>query len=66
MIYEHWLVIMRIKMDIIKYIIAHPLYCLALGLLVIVAWNLSGFNSTATNNKRSALIDKHYRKNFKK
>lgn len=53
-------------MGIINYVIAHPLYCLALGSLVIVAWNLSGFNSTATNNKRSALIDKHYRKNFKK
>ena len=52
--------------DIINYIVAHPLYCLGLGFLVIVAWNLAGFNSTATNNKRSALIDKHYRKNFKK
>lgn len=52
--------------DIINYIVAHPLYCLALVFLAIVAWNLSGFNSTATNNKRSALIDKHYRKNFKK
>lgn len=52
--------------DIINYIVAHPLYCLVLGFLVIVAWNLSGFNNTATNNKHSALIDKHYRKNFKK
>lgn len=52
--------------DIINYIVAHPLYCLGLALLAIVAWNLSGFNNTATNNKRSALIDKHYRKNFKK
>ena len=52
--------------DIINYIVAHPLYCLALGFLVIVAWNIAGFNSTATNNKRSALIDKHYRKKFQK
>ena len=52
--------------DIINYIVAHPLYCLALAFLVIVAWNLAWFNTTATNNKRSALIDKHYRKNFKK
>lgn len=52
--------------DIINYIVAHPLYCLGLAFLAIVAWNLSGFNNTATNNKRSALIDKHYRKNFKK
>ena len=52
--------------DIIKYIIAHPVYCVALVFLCILAWNLAGFNSTATNNKRSALIDKHYRKNFKK
>lgn len=53
-------------MDIIIYIVAHPLYCLGLGFLCILAWNLAGFNSTAINNKRSALIDKHYRKNFKK
>lgn len=53
-------------MDIINYILAHPLYCLVLVFLVILAWNLAGFTSTATNNKRSALIDKHYRKNFKK
>lgn len=60
-------ILLRYKMtDIINYIVAHPLYCLALGFLCILAWNLSGFNSTATNNKRSALIDKHYRKNFKK
>lgn len=52
--------------DIINYIVAHPLYCVGLGFLCIVAWNLSGFNNTATSYKRSALIDKHYRKNFKK
>lgn len=53
-------------MDIINYVIAHPLYCVALTFLVIIAWNLADYNSTATSNKRSALIDKHYRKNFKK
>lgn len=53
-------------MDIIRYIIAHPVYCVSLGFLCILAWNLAGFNSKATSYKRSALIDKHYRKNFKK
>ena len=52
--------------DILQYIVEHPFYCLILLGVVVLACGLSPFSSSSTENKRSAIINKHYNDPFKK
>ena len=52
--------------DILHYIVEHPFYCLILLGVVVLACGLGPFSSSSTENKRSAIINKHYNDTFKK
>ena len=52
--------------DILYYIVEHPFYCLILLGVVVLACGLGPFSSSSTENKRSAIINKHYNDTFKK
>ena len=52
--------------DILYYIAEHPFYSLFLLGIVVLAFGLAPFSSSSTENKRSAIINKHYNDNFKK
>ena len=52
--------------DILHYIAEHPFYSLFLLGIVVLAFGLAPFSSSSTENKRSAIINKHYNDNFKK
>ena len=52
--------------DILHYIIEHPFFILILLGIVVLAFGLAPFSSSSTENKRSAIINKHYNDNFKK
>lgn len=54
--------------DILHYIIIieHPFFSLILLGIVVLAFGLAPFSSSSTENKRSAIINKHYNDNFKK
>ena len=47
-------------------IVEHPFYCLILLGVVVLACGLGPFSSSSTENKRSAIINKHYNDTFKK
>lgn len=52
--------------DILHYIIEHPFFSLILLGIVVLAFGLAPFSSSSTENKRSAIINKHYNDTFKK
>ena len=52
--------------DILHYIIEHPFFSLILLEIVVLAFGLAPFSSSSTENKRSAIINKHYNDTFKK
>ena len=52
--------------DILQYIVEHPFFCLILLVDVVLACGLGPFSSSSTENKRSAIINKHYNDTFKK
>lgn len=52
--------------DILHYIAEHPFYGLFLLGIVVLAFGLAPFSSSSIENKRSAIINKHYNDNFKK
>ena len=52
--------------DILYYIAEHPFYSLFLLGIVVLAFGLDSFSSSLIENKRSAIINKHYNDNFKK
>ena len=52
--------------DILHYIAEHPFFSLILLGIVVLAFGLAPFSSSSTENKRSAIINKHYNDNFKK
>ena len=52
--------------DILHYIVEHPFYCLIILGVVVLACGLGPFSSSSTENKRSAIINKHYNDTFKK
>ena len=52
--------------DILHYIIEHPFFSLILLGIVVLSFCLAPFSSSSTENKRSAIINKHYNDIFKK
>ena len=52
--------------DILHYIVEPPFYCPILLGVVVLACGLGPFSSSSTENKRSAIINKHYNDTFKK
>ena len=52
--------------DILHYIAEHPFFSLILLGIVVLAFGLAPFSSSSTENKRSAIINKHYNDTFKK
>lgn len=52
--------------DILHYIAEHPFYSFFLLGIVVLAFGLAPFSSSSIENKRSAIINKHYNDNFKK
>ena len=52
--------------DILYYIAEHPFYSLFLLGIVVLSFGLASFSSSSIENKRSAIINKHYNDNFKK
>ena len=52
--------------DILHYIVEHPFFCIILLGVVVLACGLAPFSSSSTENKRSAIINKHYNDTFKK
>ena len=46
--------------DILQYIIEHPFFSLILLGLLYLPVGLGPFSSSSTENKRSAIINKHY------
>lgn len=51
---------------ILHYIAEHPFYCLFLLGVVVLAWGVGPFSSSSIENKRSAIINKHYNDTFRK
>ena len=52
--------------DILHYIAEHPFFSLILLGIIVLAFGLAPFSSSSIENKRSAIINKHYNDNFKK
>lgn len=50
--------------DILHYIAEHPFFSLILLGIIVLAFGLAPFSSSSTENKRSAIINKHYNDTF--